>query len=1097
MGKESVITGEDVEKINSSALIQIPSKFIVHEDGIAYIDKSIFEKILYENGYLEKSFKYSPILLGSYDSDRHISLENAKELISSQKNLKISKLSNAVSDSEIRTYEFEGETYLDRLDIGRVYHKEKEKKGMKVSRYFSKEDENPLESIEYQRMNLQIFNAEEELIFDLANSEFPKGYSKNAAKIVAQKYFFKPTNAEWQKKLKEKIGREREYSLKHLVTRVSNFIADEGFKLGYFETEEDKEIFADELKWLQINQRFAFNSPVQFNAGIFNEYGIEGSKGLTYWRNPETEEVSKVKKEYTHPQAHACFIKGPRDDLESILIQFKDEGSIFSLGSGDGQDIGKLRAKGEPLSGGGKSSGPMSFLKNYDYSAGAIKSGGKSRRAARMTTMVYRHADIMEFIRTKVREDYKYKILVENGIEPGMDGEAAETVALQNTNLSVRMDDNFFSALEKGKNIELRYIKSGKVAGTVSADQMLKEISFGSWRIGDPAVQYDSLIQEMHTSKNSGQINSSNPCSEYMFLDDTSCNLNSHNLLAYTDEKGNFDVESFERATWLSAVSADILNGAASYPVKDIAIISPEFRTIGVGYANLGALLMRKGIAYDSDEGRATAGAITSIMTGASYKASSDMAENLGTFKHFEFNREPMIEVMKKHQKNLENKLLKKAPKNMMNKANSLWEQVVKKGSKVGFRNAQTTVLAPTGTISYLMDCDTTGVEPAISLIINKDLAGGGNLTLINKEMKNSLKNLGYKENQIKDIENYVTEKTEENVSRNTIIGAPHMKPKHYEIFSTAFGNAFGQGAIPFEGHIKMLSATQPFISGAISKTNNLPENATVKDIYDGYILGHDLGLKALAVFRNNSKPVSALNFGQNSFNRFKRGEKEDLPFSRNAWETEVKIGGTPIHVMFSEYPNGKPGQIVFLSYKAGSTLGAQLSSNGVITSKALKRGVRLDDLMEGWLGWQSDPQGLVSIDTPDGKSRSHPYIKTAKSPLDFAAKIALIEYLGKTELADSPDEISIENLRGHKNGAFRTYHLENVDNWKLEDVLQSPILGGFEKSDNISNNGNLKMHFENNRGITCVTCGNLMNQTAPNCYECNNCGDKIGGCGI
>jgi len=769
------------------------------------------------------------------------------------------------------------------------------------------------------------------------------------------------------------------------------------------------------------------------------------------------------------------------------------ETGVFSSGSGIGQEIGVLRSSGEPLSGGGVASGPMSFWKCYDDFAGTVKSGGKSRRAARMTTMRYRHPDIMEFIRSKVREDKKAKKLMEEGYSGGMEGEATMTVAYQNTNISVRLDDEFFEAVEKDKEIELQNIKNGSPVKRVSARGMLREIAFGSWRVGDPAVQYESEIQRMHTAKNSGRINSSNPCSEYMHLDDTSCNLNSHNLLAYTDKEGNFDIQSFRRAVWLTTIAADIINDAASYPIEDIARISPEFRTTGVGYANLGALLMRKGISYDSERGRAIAAAIAAVMTGTAYEASTDMAEKLGTFTHFEFNREPMLEVMRNHRNNLEKLLWDEVDpelNRLKDAAEKSWNKVIERGEKVGFRNAQTTVLAPTGTISYLMGCDTTGVEPAISLRITKNLAGGGTLNLANREAENALANLGYNATEIKNISKYIGEK-------NTVIGAPHIKQEHFAIFDTAFGNKDGVGSIPFEGHVRMLGAVQPFLSGAVSKTCNLPDEATVKQIYDGYILGHQLGLKALAVFRNNSKAVSALEFGKNVKRIFKRGEKEDLPYRRRGFEEEIEIGGSPFHIIVSEYEDGRPGQILFAAYKEGGPLKSLFAIEGISASKALKRGVHLEDVVASWLGQGFEPSGFVTVNK-NGKMEPHPHIKTAASALDFAGKLLLLEYMGRTDMATESDKVNVEDLWGYQNGALLYYTREGLDEWDFNQVMQDSILGGFVKDEKIEallKKRNGKREHNNSRGLVCK-CGTLLDQYAPNCYKCPKCGESSGGCG-
>lgn len=1047
---------------------------------------------VHENGVGKKS--YSVIEIGAYDPVRHISINDAYSLVKNQEdvNLPLDKLQKAVENDKLKVYEFKGKKYLDRLDIGRIYHQTPEKKeGLTINRYFTSEGANPFESVgEYHTIELLIkdFNTEETK-FHMPDAYFPKSWDNQVAnQIVAQKYFFKPHNKEWKQKMKDKIGVDHENSPMHLINRVTNFIADEGFKLGYFKTEKDKQTFSDELKWLQINKRFAFNSPVQFNAGIFNEYEIKGSSGINYWKNLETGEVVSVGENgcYFKPQSHACFIKGPTDSLESIVQHTVDEAAIFSNGSGIGQDIGVLREEGAPLSGGGKASGPLSFLKIYDDHAGTIKSGGKSRRAARMTTMRYDHPDIMKFIRGKPREDNKVLDLMKAGYSAGMDGEAATTATYQNTNLSVRAEDELFGKVENSGKVQLKSVIDGSIVRKVEAKRMLQEIAFGSWRIGDPAVQYDTKIQEMHPCKNSGKQQSTNPCSEYLFLNDTSCNLGSHNLLEYADEKGTLNIKKFQKAVRLTTIACDILNDISSYPVKDIAQISPEFRTVGVGYCNLGALLMRKGLAYDSDEGRAFTGALTALMTGTAYESSIEMAEKLESFVHFEFNKKPFIEVMEKHKKNLENVLWDYVKDEELEKASySSWKKVVNLGEKIGFRNAQTTVLAPTGTIAFLMQADTTGIEPAISLKITKNLAGGGHVTLINQEVSNALRNLNYNIQEIEKINNFIMEK-------NSVIGAPHLNPAHYKIFDTAFGDGKGKGVISFDGHVKMLGAAQPFISGAISKTCNLPEHASVKNIYDAYLLGQKIGLKALAVFRNNSKPTSALTFGERGFLELKRGETEDLPSRRNAFESEVKIDGTPLHVLVSEYENGKPGQITFLAYKSGSTLKALLETSGILASGALKRGVHLENVVRGWSGQEFKPSGLVV---------GHPYIKTALSPLDYASKLLKLEYLKETEMANDEKMVDINKLRGFKNGAFRTYEREKINDWDVDQVLNDPEYGGFiefNSKDSLKKiNGKTNGELKNSRGVTCNECGNSMKQTSANCYSCDNCGGKIGGCGI
>ena len=1044
--------------------------------------------------------KYTKFPVDDYIPDRHLEISKSYDLVKSQA-LDIERLNSAVKTGEIKIYEHKENQYLDRFDIGRVYHNDiPEKKGITIERYFTEGVDNIKDSVgSWAPRVVEIKEKKEDgtqrVVFRMDDATFPVSWDDNDARIVANKYFFKPKKEDWKQKMVDKIGVDHENSLYHLATRVSNFFAEEGNKLGYFATEEDKTNFRDELLWLQLNRKFAFNSPVQFNSGIHNEYGIEGNKSGNFFKNPETGEIETTPfGEYVHPQCHACFIAGPQDDLEKIASHMGDETRVFSAGSGIGQNIGVLRGEGEPLSGGGKSSGSMSFLKTYDSNAGSVKSGGKSRRAARMTQMRYTHPDIFSFVEDKVEEDHKALILMEAGYSSGMDGEAYSTVGYQNTNLSVRLDDFFFEQLNKGGEIELYNIVDGSIAGKVSADYLMKKIAYGSWRIGDPGAVYESKVDQMHTCPNSGRQNASNPCSEYMFLDDTSCNLASMNILAFSDSNGNLNVKNYSHAARLIEIALDIANNAASYPIKRIAEISPEYRTTGLGYGNLGSFIMRNGFAYDSDEGRALAGAITALTTGIAYETSAELSEHLGSFVHFEFNKRPMMEVMKKHQDSLEKILWNHVPENLKTKVIESWKNVLERGEKVGFRNAQATVLAPTGTISYLMgSSDATGIEPSISLVIEKNLAGGGKLILTNREIENALKNLGYSEGQVKDVRTFLEK-------RKTIFGAPHLNPDHYKVFDTAFGDASGQGSIAIEGHIKMMAAAQPFISGGISKTINMPNSATVKDIYDGFVLGYKLGLKGLTPFRDGSKPSSALGFGDKSFVKLKRGEKEDLPSTGSSFRHEFRIGGVPFLLNIGEYSDGRPGEVVMNCY-SDSMLGNLLKSVGIDASTALKDGVKLERLASKWIGSQFEPNGFVTIDNPKG---SHPYIKSCLSIKDFLGRFLLLNYLGKTEFATEPEKVDMKNLRGFKNGAFKTYKRMSIDDWNFEQVINDPELGGFVKDDSlVPTNGNGKNgnhsdgKVSNTRGVTCKDCGNLMTQTGPNCFSCNSCGDKVGGCGL
>lgn len=1018
----------------------------------------------------------------------------------------LENLEENVARSGSKIYSENGFRYMNRIDLGRVVYnasnglQAKEKEGIGFERYFTDGKTNPFDTVgPYEDRSVSIKDTEGNTIFQM-NAYAPKSWSDVSVKVAANKYFFKPKDQGWVSKIEG--GFER--SPKQLFARVSRFFSNWGDKLGYFKTEEERKAFEDELNYLQINQMVAFNSPVYFNAGLFDMYGIPGTKGIRYARNPETAEVERIEDGcYIRPQTHACFIKGPKDDLESILDHVKVEGTVFSDGSGIGQGLDPLRSRGELISSGGRASGPMSFLRAYDLWGGIIESGGKTRRAARMTTMRQHHPDIMEFITKKREEDHKALILMKNGYSTGFEGDAYKTVAFQNTNLSVRLDEHFFEQLNKGGNIELREVKSGKIVKEVPADYMLKQIAFGSWRIGDPGVQYESKIQEMNTVKNSGMIDSSNPCSEYMFLNDTSCNLVSLNLLKFADKEGNLNIQDLEKAFRTVMIAADVTNDAASYPHPDIAKLSPEFRTTGIGYANLGALLMRKGLPYDSNEGRAYAGAITALMQAETLRTSAELAKGLGPFVHYEINKEPMIDVVKKHRaaieqignwhpvygENLDKKSVK-GLEDLIDESRKRMDDAIELGSKHGFRNAQTTVIAPTGTIAFLMGCDTTGIEPAIALSITKNLSGGGTLDLVVDEVPNALRNLGYKENQINDIAEHIKK-------NKTVEDAPWLEEKHYAVFDTAFSQMSRGRTVDFRGHIKMLAAAQPFISGAISKTSNLPGWATVKDIYDGYILGHELGLKALATFRDRGKPTSALDFGDNNTVReLKRGEKRELPNPRESFKTEVKINGVPLHVSVGEYEDGTPGEIFFDSHRLGSTVGGLLGMLAITASRGLKGGEQLERLIDGWRGHKIEElSGLVVND---------PYIKTALSPLDYAAKFLQLHYLGNKDVAQEPDKVDVKTLRGYKNGAFKTYEMAKIDQWNFDQVVNHPELGGFRsrngddrdtqkaKADEKSN-GDTKL--KNERGVSCKECGFLMLQTATNCYMCTNCDNKLGGC--
>jgi len=549
--------------------------------------------------------------------------------------------------------------------------------------------------------------------------------------------------------------------------------------------------------------------------------------------------------------------------------------------------------------------------------------------------------------------------------------------------------------------------------------------------------------------------------------------------LEFSDIDGNFDVEGFKHAAKITAIGQNILNQSSGYPIPSVAQISPELNNIGLGYANIGALLMRKGLAYDSEEGRQFAASLTALLTGTAYETSADLAKSIGTFEHFEFNRNPMLGVVSKHKKSLDDIVWDSIPEEIREATYNVWEAAEIKGKENGFRNSQVSVLAPTGTISYLMGCETTGPEPYIAFSIEKDLAGGGSLKLNNnKEIQNGLRNMGYSEGEIQRISEHISE-------RGTTLGSSDLRPEHQKVFETAMGNQMGEGSIPFLGHVKMLGAMQPFISGAISKTNNFPEQTTVKEIYDGLIQAHNHGLKALAAFRSNSKLSYALSFGNNkNLNQPKWGEKVDLPTKRQAYEWEFKVGEIPVHLITSEYPEtGLPGQIALLAYDGGSTLNGHLKMSGIQASKSLKTGTPLEKILDSWRGHTMEPHGLIF---------GNEYIKQASSIFDAAQKILRLEYLGDISVAQEPEKVDKNKLRGAENGAFRYLERKNIDEWKIEDVLKDPETGGFVKEKDERKKPEKKA---SKSGVVCSECGNLMNQTGPGCFECS-CGGKVGGCG-
>src|SRR5262245_28335242 len=688
----------------------------------------------------------------------------------------------------------------------------KARKGLEFRRHFTRDGISPYDTVEWEYRTAAITSESGEVIFEQRNVEVPRTWSMTATNIVASKYFHGKRGTP-----------ERETSVRQLIGRVARTITDWGIQGGYFASEENALVFYDELTHLLVHQMMAFNSPVWFNCGI-----------------------------EAKPQCSACFINSVQDTMGSILDLAKTEGMLFKWGSGTGSNLSPIRSSKETLSGGGIASGPVSFMKGFDAFAGVIKSGGKTRRAAKMVILNASHPDIVEFINSKSNEEKKAWVLLDNGYAGGVDGEAYSSVFFQNANHSVRVNDAFMQAVLDDGKWETHAVVDGKVVDTYKAREMMRQIAESAYICGDPGMQYDTTINRWHTSKNTAPINASNPCSEYMFLDDSACNLASLNLMKFSDANGRFDVESFRKAVDITITAQEIIVGFASYPTKKIEINSFDYRPLGLGYANLGALLMSQGMAYDSDRGRDYAAAITAMMTGEAYLQSARIAAEVGPCAGFLINRDPFLNVMRMHRDAVKGIHRENIPGEMYDTAWNVWCDAVDLGELKGYRNSQATVLAPTGTIGFMMDCDTTGIEPDLALVKYKKLVGGGTIKIVNNTVPSALRKLGYDDPSVKAMVDYIND-------RGTIEGAPGLQNEHLPVFDCAFKALNGIRSIHYMGHLKMMGAVQPFISGAISKTVNLPNEVTTEEIEKAYIEGWRLGLKAVAIYRDGSKRTQPL----------------------------------------------------------------------------------------------------------------------------------------------------------------------------------------------------------------------------------------------
>ena len=1102
-------------------------------------------------------------------------------------------------------------------------------KGLQFRRRFTRDDVSPYDQFEYDYRDSVIKNPNGEKVFEMNNVEVPKQWSQIATDILAQKYFRKAG-------VPQPDGSTgRETSVKQVAHRMANCWRAWGERYGYFATKKDAQVFYEELVYSILNQSCVPNSPQWFNTGLHESYGITGKPQGHYYVDPADGQLKKSSNAYERPQPHACFILSVNDDLVNeggIMDLWTREARIFKYGSGVGTNFSQIRGSNEKLSGGGTSSGLMSFLKIGDRAAGAIKSGGTTRRAAKMVCLDLDHPEIMEFINWKVKEEDKVAALVAAGYDNSYEGEAYATVSGQNSNNSVRIPNSFFHALEEDGEWELKARTDGRVMKRIKAREVWDNIANAAWRCADPGTQYDTTINEWHTCPQGGRINASNPCSEYMFLDNTACNLASVNLRKFHDDATNiFDVEGFEYTTrlWTTVLEVSVL--MAQFPSKEVARLSYDYRTLGLGFANLGSMLMVSGIAYDSEEARGIAGAISAIMTGVAYKTSAEMAAFLGPFEKYKENSNDMLRVMRNHRAaaydaeeaytGLEIKPqginAKYCPDYLLTAATRAWDEAVQLGEKYGYRNAQTTVIAPTGTIGLVMDCDTTGVEPDFALVKFKKLSGGGYFKIINQSVPQALKNLGYNEAEAKAIEQYAVGAASfknapfinpeslaakgltaeeigklENAARSafeigfifnrftlgdeclerlgfseaqyadwsfnlleafgfteeeieaannyvcgtmTVEGAPYLKEAHLPVFDCANKcGKIGERYIHAYGHIRMMAACQPFLSGAISKTINLPHEATVEEIADCYMLSWQLGLKANALYRDGSKlsqPLSnkaekkkkaedtdeaadatvslqetnIVDLGKltveelleevqkrmhaSTDTQLKRAlskivERKSLPAKRRGFTQKARIGGQVLFLRTGEYGDGTLGEIFIDLAKEGSTLRSLMNCFAIAISVGLQYGVPLEEFVEKFVFTKFEPAGMVD----------HPNIKTTTSLVDFVFRALAYEYLDRSDLVHVIDRPVIGNT-GEELHTPELSNMRVIASANASPAAQSQKLhraAGNQKSDTGLDAVNMAAKNMQSDAPACNTCGHITIRSGT-CYKCLNCGNSMG----
>ncbi len=1004
--------------------------------------------------------------------------------------------------------------------------------GMLFKPHFTTPGKHPFEELTYQYRTSRITEPDGTVIFEMNDVEVPSGWSQLATDIVVSKYFRKAG-------VPNAAGRET--SVKQVVYRLAHTIRNQGEKFGVFASKEDAHTFEMELSHLLINQKAAFNSPVWFNCGLWDEYQIEGSGGNWYW-NPDTDRIEMTRGAYEHPQCSACFIQNVDDDLMSIFDLLKNEARLFKFGSGTGTNFSKIRGKQEKLSGGGTSSGLMSFLEVLDRGAGATKSGGTTRRAAKMVCLDMDHPEIVDFINWKVKEEKKVKVLIDAGYPSDFNGEAYHTVAGQNSNNSVRLSDKFMNAYLQGEGWATTFRTTGEICDNLDARDLMKQIAYAAWACADPGVQFDDIINDWNTCLNTDRIYGSNPCSEYHFLNDTACNLSSINLTKFLNEDGTFDVEGFRHACRVMFTAQEILVDYASYPTQVIAKNSHDYRPLGLGYANLGTLLMLNGIPYDSQESYAITGAITAIMHGEGYRTSAEIAAVKGPFPMYKPNESSMLRVMNKHRDAVYDIQAAFCPDYLLESAKQVWDETVALGEQYGYRNAQATVLAPTGTIGLLMDCDTTGIEPDFALVKWKKLAGGGYFKIVNQSVPAALKKLGYAPEEIDAIIKYIVGHgtlegapfanevtlaelgfTPEEIrtaydsvkssggnfnewtagitpdllkqkgmtpqevnaildyvnGTGTVEGAPYLQETHYPVFDCANKCGKGERFIDPMAHIKIMAAAQPFLSGAISKTVNLPHEATVEDIERIYVDAWKMGLKCVALYRDGSKlsqPLSVAKTGTEEALQeagvplLTWGQKRELPRKRNGFTLETSVSGHKIHLRTGEFEDGRLGEIFIDMFKEGAAYRSMVNCFAVAVSLGLQYGVPLEKLVDSFTFTRFEPSGMTD----------HPNIKQCTSVVDFIFRVLGMEYLGRTDFVQVLPE--------------GTETRQEVVQKQLELKTDAPAPKKPIADTELSTSDLRTQQLKSMMGDApfCSNCGSITIRNGA-CYKCDNCGNSEG----